>query len=182
LIPKEDRVQSRKLDPRAEIGILVSYEGEYIYRVWIPGFNSGRRGYGRIVRTSNVKFDEYSLIIDATTDGLAPQVDIHVPSESRGEHDNSDKLEVRREAPALDDNTLERYKTESPDNNEVLDADEAPGRPIKEEEEFFDLSDADAEEPPLASQPPPNPVVEDADEDEEAQTAQLKKRTRKVWE
>lgn len=28
LILKEDRVQSRKLDPRAEISILVSYEGE----------------------------------------------------------------------------------------------------------------------------------------------------------
>jgi hypothetical protein len=160
LIPKEDCVQSRKLDPRAEIGILVWYEGEYIYRVWIPG-NSGRRGYGCIVRTSNVKFDEYGLITDATTDGLAPQVDIHVPGESRGEHDNSDKLEVRREALALDD-ILECHDTESlddnPDNNEVPDADEVPARPTEEEEEFFDLSDGDAdaddnadvEEPPLA--------------------------------
>jgi hypothetical protein len=107
-------------------------------------------------------------------------VDIHVPGESRGEHDNSDKLEVRREALALDD-TLKRHDTESlndnPDNNEVPDADEAPARPTEEEEEFFDLSDsdtnadnnADTEEPPLALQSPPNLVVEDADKDKEVQ-------------
>jgi hypothetical protein len=76
-------------------------------------------------------------------------VDIHVPGESRGEYDNLDKLKVRRKAPALDDNTLERYKTKSPNNNEVLNADEALARPIKEEEEFFNLSNADTEEPPL---------------------------------
>jgi hypothetical protein len=33
LILKETRLRSRKIDPRAEIGILVRYEGEYIYRV-----------------------------------------------------------------------------------------------------------------------------------------------------
>ena len=33
LIPPEDRLRSRKLDPCAEIGILVGYKGEYIYRI-----------------------------------------------------------------------------------------------------------------------------------------------------
>jgi hypothetical protein len=93
---------------------------------------------------------------------LAPQVEIHVPGESRGEHDNSDKLEVRREAPALDDKALkERHKTESLDENGVLNTDEALARPTEEEEEFFDLSDGDAEEPPLALEPLLAPVVED---------------------
>ena len=31
LIPPEDRLRSRKLDPCTEIGILVGYEGEHIY-------------------------------------------------------------------------------------------------------------------------------------------------------
>ena len=33
LIPPKDRLRSRKLDPCTEIGILVRYEGEYIYRI-----------------------------------------------------------------------------------------------------------------------------------------------------
>ena len=37
LILLEDCKRSRKLDACAEIGILVGYEGEHIYRVWIPG-------------------------------------------------------------------------------------------------------------------------------------------------
>src|SRR5258707_15132093 len=65
LIPKENRLRSRKLDPRAEIGILVGYEGEHIYRVWIPGKGGS---IGRIVRSSHVRFDENGLISDATED------------------------------------------------------------------------------------------------------------------
>ena len=33
----EDRKRSWKLDACTEIGILIGYKGEYIYRVWIPG-------------------------------------------------------------------------------------------------------------------------------------------------
>ena len=51
-IQKERRVRSEKLEPRAEEGILVGYEGNSIYRVWIPGRKGG------IVRTSTVVFDE----------------------------------------------------------------------------------------------------------------------------
>jgi hypothetical protein len=80
--------------------------------------------------------------MDAMTDGLDHQVDIHVPSESRGKYDNLDTLEVRRKAPALDD-TLECYESKSPNDNEVLNVDKVPARPIEEEEEFFDLSDGD---------------------------------------
>lgn len=35
-IPVERRVLSRKLDDRAEIGMLVGYEGQHIFRVYIP--------------------------------------------------------------------------------------------------------------------------------------------------
>jgi hypothetical protein len=82
LIPQELRQRSYKLEPRAEIGILVGYEGKHIYRVWIPG----KKGFaGRIVRTSNARFDENGLITDVTAEGSGPNLDIQVPDESRGD-------------------------------------------------------------------------------------------------
>jgi hypothetical protein len=50
-IPKERRKKSDKLGPRGVEGILVGFEGNHIYRVYIPG----RRD---IVRTSAIDFDE----------------------------------------------------------------------------------------------------------------------------
>lgn len=35
-IPVEKRVLSRKLDTRAEIGMLVGYEGSHIFRIYVP--------------------------------------------------------------------------------------------------------------------------------------------------
>jgi hypothetical protein len=61
-IPKEDRVISEKLVPRAEVGILVGYEGSSIYRIYMPPKLG--RGKGRIVRTSHVRFDESGIITD----------------------------------------------------------------------------------------------------------------------
>ena len=54
LIPPGDpkRVKSRKLDARAEIGVLIGYEGAHIYRVFVKG---------KVVRSSNVRFDESAL-------------------------------------------------------------------------------------------------------------------------
>jgi hypothetical protein len=51
-IPKERRVQSAKLDPHAEEGILVGFEGSRIYRVYLPGRSR------KVVRTSHCVFDE----------------------------------------------------------------------------------------------------------------------------
>jgi hypothetical protein len=51
-IPVQDRVLSEKTVPRAEVGIPVGYEGEHIYRVYVPT----RRG-DKIVRSSNCRFD-----------------------------------------------------------------------------------------------------------------------------
>ena len=59
-IPKEKRVTSEKVKERAEVGILVGYEGTHIFKVYVPS----RRGplENRIVRSSNVRFDEGGLI------------------------------------------------------------------------------------------------------------------------
>ena len=53
LIPGEKRTRSEKLNPRAELGILIGYEGENIYKIWVPS----RKG-DKLVRSSNVRFDE----------------------------------------------------------------------------------------------------------------------------
>ena len=56
-IPPEKRTTSRKLDARADIGILVRYKEDHIYRIYIP--------YSKKVKRSlNVRFNEYGYIID----------------------------------------------------------------------------------------------------------------------
>ena len=61
LIKKENRVTLKKLNKRVKVNILVRYEGNYIYRVYIPFLKSR---YGKVVRTSHARFDERGLIID----------------------------------------------------------------------------------------------------------------------
>lgn len=56
-IQKERRLQSDKLALRAEVSILVGFEGDSIYRVWVPRRRSG------IVRTSTVTFNKESYNI-----------------------------------------------------------------------------------------------------------------------
>jgi hypothetical protein len=51
LIEKKKRIASEKLAPRAKVGILVGFEGHYIYRVYIPSKR-------RVVHTSHCRFDE----------------------------------------------------------------------------------------------------------------------------
>ena len=60
-ISEERRTKKNKLEKRAELGIFVGYEDIYIYKVYVPI----RRGE-KIVRTSNVRFDERKGLI---TDG-----------------------------------------------------------------------------------------------------------------
>ena len=60
-IPEERRTKENKLEKRAELEIFVRYEDIYIYRVYVLI----RRGE-KIVRTSNVRFDEKKGLI---TDG-----------------------------------------------------------------------------------------------------------------
>ena len=59
-IPKEKRVTSEKVKARAEVGILVGYEGNHIFKVYIPTRSGPPES--KIVRSSNVRFDEGGLI------------------------------------------------------------------------------------------------------------------------
>ena len=114
LIPPEDRKRSRKLDARAEIGILVGYKGEHIYRVWIPGSS----GQGRIVRTSHVRFDEGGLITDPADDSLDHQ-DTEIPIEIRGKDVQQSRQDLTTDQDLIDqdhaDDPTDRHKVEFDD-------------------------------------------------------------------
>lgn len=64
-IPKEDRVKSQKIDPRADIGYLVGYkeENSHIYKIWIPSKN-------KVIRTRDVTFYEEKTYQDNQQGGL----------------------------------------------------------------------------------------------------------------
>ena len=85
-IPQETRKHSRKIDPRAEISILVGYEGEHIYVVWIPSTTKGR---GRLVRSSNVVFDEYATYNGNKSD----QFNSDIQSKSRGDNEDDNDFD-----------------------------------------------------------------------------------------
>ena len=60
LIPPKHSLRTQtanKLNAKAEVGILVGYNRDYIYRVYIPS-----RKRNKIARTSNVRFNEYGMI------------------------------------------------------------------------------------------------------------------------
>ena len=79
-IPPEKRTTSRKLDARADIGILVRYKEDHIYRIYIPYSK-------KVKRSSNVRFDEDGYI----TDPLLELYDIPEISNTRGITLNSDR-------------------------------------------------------------------------------------------
>ena len=81
-IPKERRVTSEKVVARAEVGILVGYEGSHIFKVYVPS----RKGApeNRVVRSSNVRFDEGGLITKPLL-LLEEEADISIPMGTRGE-------------------------------------------------------------------------------------------------
>ena len=64
-IPKEDRVQARKVAPRAFIGYLVGYEGDngHIYKVWLPDER-------KIVRSRDVTFSKGEALEDNPDDPI----------------------------------------------------------------------------------------------------------------
>jgi hypothetical protein len=53
LILEETRVTNKKLEPYTELGILVGYKSNYIYRVYILS-----RRYDKIICSSNCKFNK----------------------------------------------------------------------------------------------------------------------------
>ena len=183
LIPQELRQRSHKLEPRAEIGILVGYEGEHIYRVWIPG----RKGFaGHIVRTSNARFDENGLVTDVTAEGSGPEVDIQVPDESRGDLMYSAPLEVQNSlikaqnedcGDFISDSEVEVKAKDIANTNEsvIFELDQEPL--LCEEDEFFDFEQADQANIPEAIEPT-NVVEPEATEAREP-APELAKRARK---
>ncbi|KAI0995909.1 Copia protein, partial [Podosphaera aphanis] len=87
-IPIEKRIISQKLDKRAEIGILVGYDGQHIYRVYIPSRQ-------RVIRSSVVQFDEDNCISSSSTENEFWEPNDYIPNniiqvdESRGEELNT---------------------------------------------------------------------------------------------
>jgi hypothetical protein len=53
LILEKTRVTNKKLEPYTELGILIGYKSNYIYRVYILS-----KRYNKIIYLSNCKFDE----------------------------------------------------------------------------------------------------------------------------
>jgi hypothetical protein len=112
-IPKERRVKSDKLGPRGVEGTLVGFEGDHIYRVYIPG----RRD---IVRTSVADFDESEPESSEVSDDAS---DLYEP-------DEAEELSA-----GLNDNILQHRGVESiqdDDTNHQLDRDTPNEEPPSE--------------------------------------------------
>ncbi|KAI1006112.1 Retrovirus-related Pol polyprotein from transposon TNT 1-94 [Podosphaera aphanis] len=92
-IPIEKRVLSRKLDARAEIGILVGYEGSHIFRVYFPSRKI-------VIRSSNIRFDEDGYITSPPNE-LPSDLGEPEFSENRGESKNEEIFEKSDESPCL---------------------------------------------------------------------------------
>ncbi|XMA11520.1 hypothetical protein WAI453_004311 [Rhynchosporium graminicola] len=83
LIDKEKRVQSHKVAPRAEKGILVGFEGHNIYRCLING---------KVVRTSHLRFDEDGLVTEPHEE------DAMIVPQNRGDIESTDTLSQNQAA------------------------------------------------------------------------------------
>ena len=57
-IPEKRKTKKNKLEKCAELGILVKYKDIYIYKIYVP-----TRREEKIVRTSNIKFNEKKKLI-----------------------------------------------------------------------------------------------------------------------
>jgi hypothetical protein len=72
LIEKECHVQSQKLTPRVEVGILVKYKGASIYWVYMPS-----RARDKIVRSSHVRFDKRGLVMKPDFEAIKDEMVCH---------------------------------------------------------------------------------------------------------
>lgn len=111
-IPVKRRVISRKLDDRAEIGMLVGYEGQLIFRVYIPS----RR---KVIRSSNVRFDEKCSVNipqpqdDHWESSAHPHSDLTFPidgsrEENQGTSNNSQSQETQPSSESLEMTPFEK--------------------------------------------------------------------------
>lgn len=127
-IPIQDRVLSQKTIPRAEIGILVGYQGNHIYRVYV----ASRR---TIVSSSNVTFDEKSL--NSLFPLPTPQTDV-IPSNYSNVHSD------RGEGGATDTSATlcaEKLPKSTDQIGRVLPPDQEISRLPISYDSYFDLTD-----------------------------------------
>ena len=112
-IQKERRIQSDKLGPRAEEGILVGFEDTRIYRVWIPQRNG-------ITRSSTVTLDEdtNTSIMDLPETATQPSAEAEQPTpETQTPSDptqSRDSEEQDAAQPPQDVNTTKRGRGRPP--------------------------------------------------------------------
>ena len=81
-ILKEQRTTSKKVKVRAKVRILISYKGNYIFKVYI--LTRLRLLESRIVRSLNVRFDESRLITEPYSDGDSDDEPEYTLKVSRG--------------------------------------------------------------------------------------------------
>jgi hypothetical protein len=60
---------SRKLAARVKVGILVGYEGVYIYRVYMPS-----RARDKVIRSSHVRFDEGGFVTEPDFEAIEDEM------------------------------------------------------------------------------------------------------------
>jgi hypothetical protein len=123
LIEKERRVTSRKLAPRADVGILVGFEGNSIYRVYMPS-----RARDKIIRTSHARFDEGGFItepdfeaIDDENLRLQQNKDVESNPLSLPPNDQSQNKDVER---IRDDHRLQFEQDGDDSNDEFFETEE----------------------------------------------------------
>ncbi|KAI0993124.1 hypothetical protein K3495_g15060, partial [Podosphaera aphanis] len=148
-IPVERRVISRKLDDRAEIGMLVGYEGQHIFRVYIPS----RR---KVIRSSNVRFDEKCSVNipqpqdDHWESSAHPHSDLTFPidgsrEENQGTSNNSQSQETQPSSESLEMTPFEKLvyeKHQTLDDEVGLSGDEVT-REVIEIEEVGEVEDVE---------------------------------------
>ncbi|KAI0994487.1 hypothetical protein K3495_g13695, partial [Podosphaera aphanis] len=158
LIPEEKRLKSRKLDPRAELGIFVGYEGDNIYKVWIPSEKGGR-----LVRSSNVRFDESNNTItyhQNRGDQLHHEQQTGIPDDSRYFGDMQQTISThyhpnqQKELTESHSETLEEQYTSSESvdggadenrlHNEINDSNEAEEEEVDEQgkDQAFEVNES----------------------------------------
>lgn len=126
-IPDERRVQSRKMDLRAEEGILVGFEGRHIFRCWIPSRAPGHN----LVRSSHVRFYEgrfREISPEDAFDQAPDDVDISPPAEETPDPSPAEEVSNPRSPRHLDDEALEA----PPVRNNLPDEEDPIHQPIEE--------------------------------------------------
>lgn len=130
LIQQEKRVQSHKIAPRAEKGILVGFEGHNIYRALVNG---------KVIRTSHIRFDEDGLVTEPNEEDVMPFPDIR--GDIRNDSDNLSQSQDLKDTPShTESSDSDNAETEADYAVDDAEAEaEAPvdAPPLSEQEEVL---------------------------------------------